>query len=144
MLCHVPNDDLAFPTIFTHQHQTSNPSFLTFFNLYRAGWSIPGFQRYVAVQDPAVMEMHRILCTGGGSGGSRAGLAAGRHRPPLECVGCWRRFPGAGARVRWRRRRRQGSECELVMWAPWHVWNDTGGRPRGLLFWKDRESMRMI
>lgn len=67
------------------------------------------------------MKMHRILCAGGGRGGSRAGLAAGGHGSPLQGVGRGRRFPGAGAGVRRRRRRRQRPEGELVMWATRHV-----------------------
>jgi len=120
----------------------------TFFNisdkLCRAGWSIPGFQRYVAVQDPAVMEMHRILCAGGGCWGSRAGLAAGCHWSPLERVGRRRWFPGAGARMWWWRRWWERSECELVVWAPRHVWNNTERKPGGLLLGKHWESMGMI
>lgn len=40
---------------------------------------VPGLQGYVAIQDPAVMQMNRILCTGWGRWSSWAGLAAGGH-----------------------------------------------------------------
>lgn len=84
-------------------------------------WSVPGFQWDVAVQDPAVMKMYRVLCAGGGRGGSRAGLAARGHGSPLQGVGRRRRLPATGAGVWWGRRRRQRSEGELVMWATRHI-----------------------
>lgn len=82
---------------------------------------VPGLQWYVAIQDPAVMQMNWILCTGWGSWSSWAGLAAGSHWSPLKRVGCRGWFPGTGARMRRRRRRREGSEGELVVWAALHV-----------------------
>lgn len=90
----------------------------------RTPWSIPGFQWDVAVQDPAVMKMYRVLCAGGGRGGGRAGLAARGHGSPLQGVGRRRRLPATGAGVRRGRRRRQRSEGELVVWATRHIWNN--------------------
>lgn len=40
---------------------------------------VPGLQWYVAIQDPAVMQMNRILCAGWGCWSSWAGLASGSH-----------------------------------------------------------------
>ena len=127
---HVLNDK----PVILHHHLLSTSGLLPIFLLFvflniwamlcATGWSVPGFQRDVAVQDPAVMEMHWILRTGGGSRGSRTGLAAGGHWSSLERIGCWRWFSGAGACVRWWRWRREGSEGELVVWATWHIWNN--------------------
>ena len=82
---------------------------------------VPGLQWYVAIQDPAVMQMNRILGTGWGSWSGWAGLAAGSHWSPLKRVSRWGWLPGTGAGVRRRRRRREGSEGELVVWAALHV-----------------------
>lgn len=122
---HVLNKQLVIP----HHPLTSTSSLLPpFFDFWAVlcvtSCSVPGFQWYVAVQDPAVMEMHRILGAGGGCRGSRTGLAAGGHWSSLQRIGCWRWFSGASARVRRWRRRREGSEGELVVWATWHIWNN--------------------
>lgn len=82
---------------------------------------VPGLQWYVAVQDPAVMQMNRILCTGWRSWSSWAGLAAGSHRPSLKRVCCRGQLPGTGAGMRRWRWWREGSEGELVVWAALHV-----------------------
>lgn len=120
--------NLSFSPPTSCQHQTSSLPVLFFFfaiwDMLSTSWSVPGFQWYVAVQDPAIVEMHWILSTGWGSRGSRTGLAAGGHWPPLERISCWRWFSGTGACMWWWRRRWEGSEGELVMWATWHIWNN--------------------
>lgn len=82
---------------------------------------VPGLQWYVAVQDPGVMQVNRILCTGGRSWSSWAGLAAGSHGPPLKRICCRGRLPGTSAGMRRWRWRREGSEGELVVWAALHI-----------------------
>lgn len=91
--------------------------------LPRPASSLPGLQRYVAVQDPAVVEMHGVLRAAWRGWGSRTRLAAGCQGPPLKRVRGGQRLPAAGARVGWRRGWRERSEGELVAWAPWHLWN---------------------
>lgn len=63
-------------------------------------------QWYVAIQDPAVMQMNRILGTGWGSWSGRAGLAAGSHWISSEESQLLVGLPGtsAGMRRRWWRR----------------------------------------
>lgn len=85
---------------------------------------VPGLQWYVAIQDPAVMQMNRILCTGWGSRSSRAGLATGSHWPPLKRVCCRGWLPGTSAGMRRWWRRWEGSEGELVVGAALHVWRE--------------------
>lgn len=82
---------------------------------------VPGLQWYVAVQDPAVMQMDWILRAGWGSWSSWAGLAAGSHWSPLKRVRCRGWLPGTGAGMRRRRWRWEGSEGELVVWAALHI-----------------------